>query len=117
MPPPCSRSGSKTALQVAHPAEIDQMMPVAPIARQPRGFDAEHRADGTGAELGDQALEAGARREAGSRAAKVVVDHGHAREAGGARGVGEGVLTLLALEIAEDLRHRRLADVDDGTAR
>ena len=98
-------------------AEIDQMMPVTPVARQPRRFDAEHRADGTGAEFGDQALEARARHEAGARAAKVVVDHGHGREAGGARGIGEGVLTLLAFEVAEDLRHRRLPDVDDGAAR
>ena len=98
-------------------AEIDQMMPVAPIARQPRRLEAEHRADGTGAEFGDQALEAGARGEAGARAAEVVVDHGDGREAGGARGIGEGVLPLLALEVAEHLRHRRLPDVDDGATR
>jgi hypothetical protein len=69
--------------------QIDQMMPVAPVARQPRGVDTEYRADDTSAELSDQALEAGARREAGPRAAKVVVDHGHRREAGGARGISE----------------------------
>ena len=40
-------------------AEVDQMVPVAPVARQPRGLEAEHRADGAGAELGDQTLEAG----------------------------------------------------------
>ena len=90
------------------------MMPVAPIARQPRRLDAEHGADGTGAEFGNQALEAGARGEAGARAAEVVVDHGDRHEAGGAGGVRESVLTLLALEVAEHLRHRRLPDVDDG---
>ncbi len=95
-------------------AKVDQMMPVAPIARQPRCLEAEHGADGTGAELGHQALEARACGEAGARTAEVIVDHGDRHEAGGTGGVRESVLTLLALEIAEYLRHRRLPDVDDG---
>ena len=90
------------------------MMPVAPVARQPRRLDAEHGADSTGAEFGNQALEAGPRGEPGARAAEIVVDHGDRHEAGGTGGVRESILSLLAFEIAEHLRHRRLPDVNDG---
>src|SRR3954471_18076594 len=89
------------------------MMPVAPVARQPRRLDAEHGADSTSAEFGNQALEAGARGEAGARAAEIVVDHGDRHEAGSAGSVHKAVLALLALEVAKHLRHRRLPDVDD----
>ena len=41
------------------PAQLEQMMPVAAIAREPRGIEAEHRADLAGAQRGDQAIEAG----------------------------------------------------------
>jgi len=98
-------------------AEIDEMLPVASVARQSRRLDAIDRADGARAEFGDQSLEAGSRGEAGARAAEIVVDDRDGGEAGGARGLGQGVLTLSALEVAQYLRHRRLADVDDGGAR
>jgi hypothetical protein len=39
-------------------AEVDQMMPVPPVAGQPRGLDAVDRPHRSGADLGDQSLEA-----------------------------------------------------------
>ena len=44
--------------RAGHRAEIDQMMPVPPVARQPRRLKAEHGANGAGADLGHETLEA-----------------------------------------------------------
>jgi hypothetical protein len=98
-------------------AEINQMMPVPAVARQPRRLDAVDRTDGAGAKLADQALEARTGRKTGTRPPEIVIDDGDGFEAGGAGSIGQSVLALLALQVAEHLRHRRLAYVDDGATR
>jgi hypothetical protein len=56
-------------------AQVDEMMPIPPVARQARCLDAVHRADIAGAHHGNKPLEAGALHRARSRAAQIVVDH------------------------------------------
>ena len=55
-------------------AHLDQLLPVAAVAGEARHLPGRHRADLAEADLGDHALEAGARDAAGRRAAEVVVD-------------------------------------------
>lgn len=98
-------------------AEVDQMMPVPPVAGQPRGLDAVDRPHRSGADLGDQSLEARPGHLPGARTSQILVDHRHRHEARAAGGLGHLVLPLLALEVAQNLAHRRLPDVDDGAAR
>lgn len=50
-------------------------MPVPAVAGQPRGVEAEHRANLASAKRGDELLEAGARDHAARRPAEIVIDH------------------------------------------
>jgi hypothetical protein len=50
------------------------VVPIAAIAREPRGLEAQDRADRTGTELGNQAIEARSLCRAARRATEVVVD-------------------------------------------
>ena len=97
-------------------AQIDQVMPVPPVARQPRRFDAIDGADVARAHHRHQPLEAGAFDRSRSRPAEIVVDHRHRFEARRARGAGQVILPALALQVADDLRHRRLPHIDDRRA-
>ena len=92
------------------------MMPVPPVARQPRRLDAVDGADVAGADQRHQPLEPRPLHPARSGAAEVVVDHRHRGEARGLRRLRQVILPALAFEIADDLRHGRLANVDDGGA-
>ena len=55
-------------------AELEQRVPVAAVAGQPRRLDRDHGADPALADRGQQLLEAGPR-DARTRAAEIVVDH------------------------------------------
>ncbi len=96
-------------------AELEERVPVAPVAGQPRGLDGDHRADTPFADRRQQLLEAGPG-NAAAGTAKIVVDNSNVVPPQLARAVGEAVLAALALQIAGDLIGRRLADVDDGLA-
>src|SRR5215469_7219080 len=61
--------------RVDQPAQFEQVMPIAPVAREPRGVEAQHGADLSGAQPGDEPVEAGARRRAAGGTAEIVVDH------------------------------------------
>ena len=94
-------------------AQLDQVMPIAPVARQPRCFDAIDGADIARAHHRHQPLEARAFDGSRSRPTEVVVDHRHGPESRRARRARQIILPALAFQIAEDLRHGRLPNVDD----
>src|SRR3984893_3523634 len=95
--------------------ELDQRMPVATVASQPRCLARKYGADPPLTDCSQQALEAGPI-DAASRAAEIVVDdldHGPAELPST---IGEPVLTAAALRIVQELICRRLADVNEGAA-
>src|SRR5512144_3304403 len=92
------------------------MMPVPAVAGQTRRLDTVDGADVAGADPRPQALEPRPLRPARSGAAEVVVDHRHRGKARGFRRLRQVVLPALAFQVADDLRHGRLPNVDDGGA-
>jgi len=99
--------------RVGQRAQIQQLVPRRVVARQPRDLDPEHEPDPTQADVGDQPLEPVATVGALARPALVLIDHD---DLGGPpaerdRPVDELVLALTTLDVALDLRHRRLAHV------
>ena len=60
--------------RVDDPAHLDELLPVAAVAREARDLPGRHRADLAEADLGDHALEARACGPAGRRAAEILVD-------------------------------------------
>jgi hypothetical protein len=97
-------------------AQVDQVMPVATIASEARGFEAEHGAYDPAAHGGHQPLEARPLYQPRSRAAQIFVDRLDAREAQGARRVCERILATLALQVIADLHGGGLPNVHDGAA-
>ena len=91
-------------------------MPVAAIASEPRGIEAEHSSDLPGAQSRDQAVEAWSVDSATRRPPKIVVDDLDVSEATPPCDVDKVVLTPLALEVRLHLLGRRLADIDDRLA-
>ena len=97
--------------RVHQTAQIEQLIPVAIVARQARHFDGEDRADAAQPYLGHQLLEAGARRAARARASQVLIDHGHlvpAQLLGSRRQV---VLTPPAFVVMADLANGGLTHI------
>src|SRR5437016_6047094 len=95
--------------------ELDERMPVATVAGQPRCLDRKYCADPPLTDRSQQALETRPV-DAASRPAKIIVDdldHGPAQLTGT---IGEPVLTAAALRIVQELICRRLADVNEGAA-
>ena len=114
-------AGVVDAVQVDHPrldqaAELEQVMPVAAVAGEPGGVEAQHGADLAGAEPCHQPLEAGPRHHPAGGAAEVVVDHLDVAEAPAPRDVDELVLAPLALEVGLDLGLGGLPDIDHRLA-
>lgn len=102
---------------IDHAAQVEQPIPVAIVAGQPRGLQPEHDADPSQADLGDQPLKAGPR-GAGTAHAKVVVDHHDllADPAKLGRPLRQRVLTPPALGVGGHLAGGRLAHVDGRPA-
>jgi len=72
-------------------AELDQRVPVAPVACQTRRLDREHGTDATLADRREQPLKARTA-DARTRAAKIVIDSRHIRPAESASPFGEAIL-------------------------
>jgi len=87
-------------------------MPIASVARAPRGVDAQHGADLSGAQPGDEPVEAGARRRAAGGTAEVVVDHFDVAETPLPGDLDQLVLSPPAFAIGVNLRLSGLPDVD-----
>jgi hypothetical protein len=92
------------------------MVPVAAIAREPRGIEAEHSADLPGAQGGDQAFEAGPFDGATRGATKIVVNHVDVGEPAPTCDFDQLVLPPLTFQVRLDLLRGRLADIHDRLA-
>src|SRR5260221_9422 len=93
--------------------ELDQRVPVATVAGQPRGLDGK---SGPAPPLTDhrqQTLEARPV-DAASRAAEIIVDDLDSGPAEPPGTIGEAVLSAAALRIMQELIGRRLADIDES---
>ncbi|HEX6688789.1 MAG TPA: hypothetical protein VF085_09010 [Solirubrobacterales bacterium] len=96
-------------------AELEQRMPVAPVAGEPRCLDRDDGADPTLADRRQQLLEARAG-DAGAGTAEIIVNYFHGGPAQGACAIDQAVLPAAALVIVQNLIVRRLADIDEGAA-
>src|SRR3954449_5429620 len=96
-------------------AELQQRVPVAAVAGEPRGLDRDHGADAALADGGEQLLEARPG-DPGTGAAEIVVDHldGGPSQRPGA--LDERILATAALVMIEHLIGGRLAHIDEGAA-
>jgi len=92
------------------------MMPVTSIARESRGVETKHGANLSGAQSGNQAIEAGSFDGATCGATEIVVDYFDIGEAPSTCDFDQLVLAPLALQVQLNLLRRRLADIDDGLA-
>jgi hypothetical protein len=94
-------------------AQLEQMMPVTPIACEPRGIETQHRTNLSGAQGGDQAIEAGPFDGAARSATKIVVNDVDVGEAASTCDFDQLVLPPLAFQVRLDLLWRRLANIND----
>ena len=101
--------------QSAQSAQLEQMVPVASVACEPRCLQAEDSADDTFAELRDERFEARACARAACRLSQVVVDDDDVAKPEIACPLCELVLASLTLEIFLDLAQGRFTNVDDRT--
>jgi hypothetical protein len=97
-------------------AELEQVVPVAAVAGQPRSVEAQHRPDFAGAQRCHQPLEAGPCHRPAGGAAEIVIDHFDLAETPAPRDVDELVLAPLALQVALDLGLSGLPNIDDRFA-
>ena len=119
--PVIDQAGIVRAVRIDHQradqgAQINQVMPVAPVPGQARGLEAEHGASKARADSSHQFLEAGALDQSGTGASQIVVDHRDRSEAERARRLGKRVLPPLAFGMFHDLANGRLADIDHRAA-
>src|ERR671919_2121717 len=91
-------------------------MPVAAVAGEPGGVEAQYGPDLAGTEPCHQPLEAGPRHHPAGGAAEVVVDHLDVAEAPPPRDLDKLILPPLALEIGLDLGLGRLPNIDHRLA-
>ena len=97
-------------------AQLEQVVPIASIARETRSFEAEDGADGSLADAADEIPETGAIHRAARRAAEICVDHGDvAKAVARARSTSPYCRRWLS-RFSCTWRSRRLADVDNGAA-
>jgi excisionase family DNA binding protein len=94
-------------------AELEQGMPVAPVAGEPRGFDRDDCTDPTLANCRQQLLEAGTG-DAGTGPAEIIIDHLDGGPAQGTGAIDEPVLAAPAFVIMQQLVAGRLANVNKG---
>src|SRR4051794_6590581 len=97
-------------------AHFNELLPISAVAREARDLPGCHRADLAQADLGDHALEPGARGPAGGRAAEVLVDDLDLRPAELRKTVAHGVLEPPALAVVLNLMSGGLTDVEHRLA-
>ena len=97
-------------------AELQKMMPVAAVAGEPGGVDAQHGPDVPGAQPGHQPLKAGPRHHPTGGAAEIVIDHFDFAKTLAPSDLDELVLAPLALEVVLDLGLGGLPNIYDRFA-
>ena len=100
--------------RIGEGADLEEPMPVAAVAGQPRYLEPHDDPGLTQAHLGDQALEAGAARRRGGGDAQVVVDDDDllVRPAEGHRAAAQVILATRAFGVLKDLMQGRLSDIE-----
>src|SRR5690242_18271631 len=88
--------------------ELNQRVPIAAVASQPRRLDGEHRADAPVTDRRQQPLETGPIDDTTSGSAEIVVDHIDRGPPERPGAIGERVLTAATLRIMQDLIACRL---------
>jgi hypothetical protein len=86
--------------------QLEQMMPVSTVARQPRSIKAYHCADISSANGSDQPLEARSVHRATGRTPEIIVNYFNVDEAMAPRHFNQIVLPALTLQIRLYLRLR-----------
>ena len=94
------------------PAELEQRVPVAPVAGQARGLDRHHHADPAFADRSQELFEPWAA-DARARAAEIVVDDADVGPAKLPSPLDQPILASTALDVVDHLIDRRLPDVDN----
>jgi hypothetical protein len=89
--------------RIHHPAQLDQMVPVAAIARQTRGLQTKDRAHFTTQHFGDQALKAWALHQAGACTSQIFINHYDILKAQPLRLIHQAILAARALLMVQDL--------------
>jgi hypothetical protein len=85
------------------PAQLDQLVPVAAVARQTRRRETEDGAHFATQHFGDQALKAWALHQAGARASQIFIDHHDILKAQPTRLIHQAILAARALLGVQDL--------------
>jgi hypothetical protein len=98
-------------------ADLDELLPLAAVARKARHLACGHRPDASEAHLGHHALEATARFDARCRAAEILINDLDLRKTQIAKARLHGVLQLAALAVVSDLEGRGLPHVQHRFAR
>jgi transposase len=106
-------------IQVDYPCfnkatKLEQVVPVASIAGEPRGVEAKYRADLASTEPRHEPLETWPRHCSAGGSTKVIIDDLDMDEAATSRFVDKIVLPALALKIGVNLRLGRLTYIDHG---
>ena len=91
-------------------------MPITSIACESRGIETEHCTNLSGAQPGNEAIEAGPFNGAARCATKIVVNHLDVGEAASTCDFDQLVLPPLAFQVQSNLLRRQLADIDDRLA-
>jgi transposase len=97
-------------------AQLEQVMPIAPIAREPRGVEAQNSPNLTGVKQRNKMFEAGSGHLATCRSPQIVINNLDVVETAPPGDLDEFKLAALAFEIRLDLRRRGLSNVDDRLA-
>src|SRR5260370_32809170 len=97
-----------------HGAKVDQVVPVAVVPSQTRGFERQHRTHFPGAYCGQQTTEARPLDGASSGAALVFIDDHHTLEAERVCPFPQIILASLSFQARAHLLHCRLPDIDAG---
>ena len=96
--------------------QLEQMMPVSTVVRQPRSIEAQHCADISSANGSDQPLEARSVHRATRRTPEIIVNYFDVDEAMAARHFHQIILPALTLQVRLHLCLRRLTHIDHSLA-
>src|SRR5271165_3813394 len=97
-------------------AKVDQVMPVSPVAGEARSLNAINSTYVAGTNHRNKSLKPGALHAARAGATKIIVDDAYRAEADFLCCSGQIILSALAFEIAHNLSHGRLTNVNDSGA-